>query len=81
MPILWLLIINPYPMAMVQQVRMFRYWEVIDDRFSKDVPSNVASLCTAYANGLNYYASLHESQVISFWCCTVKNGDELMTDS
>ena len=43
-------------------VQLFRTWETIDARYEQDLSSETRALIEAYADGINYYASLNEDE-------------------
>jgi penicillin amidase/acyl-homoserine-lactone acylase len=44
-------------------VHLFRVWNTINTRYETDLPPDVRRVLEAYADGVNYYAALHPSQV------------------
>ncbi|MDZ4861264.1 MAG: acylase [Candidatus Hydrogenedentes bacterium] len=44
-------------------VNLLRVWDDIDAKYETDLSPETRAICEAYANGLNYYAALHESEV------------------
>ncbi|MBN1636795.1 MAG: penicillin acylase family protein, partial [Deltaproteobacteria bacterium] len=44
-------------------VHLLRVWDVVNARYETDLSPETKALCDAYADGLNYYASLHPRQV------------------
>ncbi len=44
-------------------VRLFRVWETVDAKYVSDLPADLRHVLEAYADGVNYYAALHQSQV------------------
>jgi acyl-homoserine-lactone acylase len=45
-------------------VQLLKIWQVVEDRYSKDISKEVQDICEAYADGLNHYALLHPNEVI-----------------
>jgi penicillin amidase/acyl-homoserine-lactone acylase len=45
-------------------VKLLKIWQVVEDRYSKDISKEVQDICEAYADGLNHYALLHPNEVI-----------------
>ena len=45
-------------------VQLLEIWQVVEDRYSKDISKEVQDICEAYADGLNHYALLHPNEVI-----------------
>jgi len=44
-------------------VNLLRVWEDIDAKYETDLSPATRAVCDAYANGLNYYAAMHEDEV------------------
>jgi len=44
-------------------VHLLRVWETVDARYEKDLPPDLRAVIEAYADGVNYYASLHPDRV------------------
>ncbi len=44
-------------------VRLFRVWETVDAKYETDLPPDLRRVLEAYADGVNYYAALHPSEV------------------
>src|SRR5262249_39242010 len=44
-------------------VRLFRVWENVNARYSKDIPPDVRRVVEAYADGVNLYGAKHPDQV------------------
>jgi acyl-homoserine-lactone acylase len=44
-------------------VRLFRVWDTVNARYDSDLPADVKRVLQAYADGANYYAALHPSEV------------------
>ena len=38
-------------------------WQIIDQRYERDLPADLKAVLDAYAAGLNYYAATHEDEV------------------
>ena len=45
-------------------VHLLRVWEIVNAKYENDLPSDVRDVLQAYADGVNYYAALHQDQVI-----------------
>jgi penicillin amidase/acyl-homoserine-lactone acylase len=45
-------------------VRLFRVWETVNAKYESDLPLDLRQVLEAYADGVNYYAALHPSQVM-----------------
>jgi acyl-homoserine-lactone acylase len=45
-------------------VHFFRIWETVNARYDSDLPADVRRVMEAYADGVNYYAALHQKQVL-----------------
>lgn len=45
-------------------VRLFRVWETVNAKYESDLPPDLRQVLEAYADGVNYYAALHPSQVM-----------------
>jgi penicillin amidase/acyl-homoserine-lactone acylase len=44
-------------------VQLLRIWDVVDEKYDT-IPPEVQAIMQGYADGLNYYAALHEDEVI-----------------
>ena len=44
-------------------VRLFKLNETVEEKYEKDLSPAVRRICEAYANGINYYATLHPGEV------------------
>jgi penicillin amidase/acyl-homoserine-lactone acylase len=44
-------------------VRAMRVWETIEARYDRDIPDDVKRVLEGYADGVNYYAARHPSEV------------------
>lgn len=44
-------------------VQLLRIWDVVDEKYDT-IPPNVQAIMQGYADGLNYYAALHEDEVL-----------------
>ncbi|HEY6248853.1 MAG TPA: acylase [Candidatus Angelobacter sp.] len=45
-------------------VHLLRVWETVNAKYESDLPADVRAVLEAYADGVNYYAALHQNQVI-----------------
>lgn len=45
-------------------VNLFRVWEVVNDRYEKDLSPETRALCEAYATGVNLYAAQHRNKIL-----------------
>lgn len=45
-------------------VKLFRFQEIVAEKYEKDLSPEVRALCEAYAAGYNHYAALHPDEVI-----------------
>lgn len=46
-------------------VRLFRFPEIVEEKYATDLSPAVRAVCKAYADGYNHYAALHPEQVKS----------------
>jgi len=44
-------------------VHFFRVWDFVDQKYETDLSPETRAICEAYAEGTNYYASLHPGEV------------------
>lgn len=44
-------------------VKWLGIWDLLDDRYEKDLSADVRAYVAAFADGLNYYAALHPAEV------------------
>lgn len=44
-------------------VHFFRVWDNVDQKYESDLSPEMRAICEAYADGMNYYASLHPREV------------------
>jgi acyl-homoserine-lactone acylase len=44
-------------------VHLFRVWETVNAKYESDLPADVRQVLEAYADGVNYYAALHQDKV------------------
>ncbi len=45
-------------------VHLLRVWETVNAKYESDLPPDVRKVLEAYADGVNYYAALHQNEVI-----------------
>ncbi len=45
-------------------VKLFRFQEIVAEKYETDLSPEVRALCEAYADGYNHYAALHPEEVI-----------------
>ncbi len=45
-------------------VKLLKVWEVVEEKYERDLSIEMRALCEAYADGLNHYASLKPEDVI-----------------
>jgi acyl-homoserine-lactone acylase len=45
-------------------VHLLRVWETVNAKYESDLPADVRQVLEAYADGVNYYAALHQEKVI-----------------
>ncbi|HLJ28643.1 MAG TPA: acylase [Candidatus Angelobacter sp.] len=45
-------------------VHLLRVWETVNAKYESDLPADVRQVLEAYADGVNYYAALHQDKVI-----------------
>jgi len=45
-------------------VHLLRVWETVNAKYERDLPADVRQVLEAYADGVNYYAALHQDQVL-----------------
>jgi penicillin amidase/acyl-homoserine-lactone acylase len=45
-------------------VHLLRVWETVNAKYDTDLPADVRQVLEAYADGVNYYAALHQDKVI-----------------
>ena len=45
-------------------VHFLRVWETVNAKYESDLPADVRKVLEAYADGVNYYAALHQDKVI-----------------
>ncbi len=45
-------------------VHLLRVWETVNAKYETDLPADVRQVLEAYADGVNYYAALHQEKVI-----------------
>jgi penicillin amidase/acyl-homoserine-lactone acylase len=55
---------GPNAAASDYMVHLFRVWDVVDSKYETNLSPDMRAVCEAYADGLNYYASLHPDEVI-----------------
>lgn len=44
-------------------VRLLGVWDIIDQKYDRDLPYSLKDVLNAYADGVNYYAALHPDKV------------------
>ena len=44
-------------------VNLLRHWDYVNAGYNKDIDEKTRSICEAYADGINFYASLHPDEV------------------
>ncbi len=44
-------------------VHLLRVWDLVDEKYETDLSAETRAVCEAYAEGFNYYASLHPREV------------------
>ena len=45
-------------------VKLFRFREIVEEKYETDLSSETRAICEAYADGYNHYAALHPEKVI-----------------
>ncbi len=45
-------------------IKLFRFREIVAEKYEKDLAPETRALCEAYADGYNHYAALHPDEVI-----------------
>jgi acyl-homoserine-lactone acylase len=45
-------------------VRLFRFQEIVAEKYESDLSVEVRAICEAYADGYNHYAALHPEEVV-----------------
>jgi acyl-homoserine-lactone acylase len=45
-------------------IKLFRFREMVEERYETDLSSETRAICEAYADGYNHYAALHPEEAI-----------------